>query len=260
MLTAITRGVSSAIAECELTFLERRPIDLARAAEQHRDYELLLTLLGARVISLPAEPHLPDSVFVEDTALVLDEAAIVFAMGAASRRRETISVSEVLLRYRPVENIVLPGTMEGGDVLRIGRKLFVGISRRTNNEGIRQLTAIAARMGYEVTPVPVTGCLHLKSACTYLGENTLLGNRLWIDAAPFAGYEWIEVPEEERAAANALAVGGKVILPESYPRTRAVLEKRGFTVVSLDISELQKAEAGLTCSCLLFEDASSPDP
>ncbi len=145
MLTAITRGVSPAIGQCELTFLERRPIDIARATEQHRDYELLLTLLGARVISLPAEPHLPDSVFIEDTALVLDEVATVFAMGAASRRRETISVSEALLCHRPVENIVLPGTMEGGDILRIGRRLFVGLSRRTNNVGIRQLTAIAGR-------------------------------------------------------------------------------------------------------------------
>lgn len=254
MLTAVTRGVSPAIAECELTFLERLPIDFGKATEQHRDYELLLTLLGVRVVSLPVEPRLPDSVFVEDAALVLDEVAVIFPMGAASRRRETISISEVLLRYRPIENIVLPGTVEGGDILRIGRKLFAGLSRRTNEEGIRQLSAIAARHGYEVTPAPVTGCLHLKSACTYLGKNTLLGNRAWMDVSPFDGYEWIDVPAQEPAAANTLAIGEKIILPESYPRTRSLLEGRGFTVVSLDISELQKAEGGLTCSCLLFED------
>jgi dimethylargininase len=144
--------------------------------------------------------------------------------------------------------------VEGGDILRIGRKLFAVLSRRTNEEGIGQLSAIAARHGYEVTPAPVSGCLHLKSACTYLGKNTVLGNRTWMDVSPFDSYEWIDVPAEEPAAANMLAIDEKIILPESYPHTRRLLEGRGFAVVSLDISELQKAEAGLTCSCLLFED------
>jgi len=143
--------------------------------------------------------------------------------------------------------------MEGGDILRIGRKLFAGLSSRTNAEGIRQLDAIVKPHGYEIKAVRVTGCLHLKSAVTYIGGNTLLGNPAWIDPAPFAGYDWIDVAPEEPQAANALALCATIIFPASFPRTRARLESRGFRVTPLDISELQKAESGLTCSSLLFD-------
>lgn len=254
MRIALTRAVSPGIARCVLTHLERQPMDYAKAVKQHRGYEECLARLGARVISLHAEPDLPDSVFVEDTAIVLDEIAILLPMGVASRRGETPSVAAELARFRPLEKITLPGTMEGGDVLRIGRRLYVGQSRRTNAEGIRQLGGIVARLGYEVRPVGVTGCLHLKSACTYLGRNTVLGHRQWISARPFREFGWIEVPAEEPAAANTITMGDTVILPASFPRTRALLEQRGFRVESLDISELQKAEAGLTCSSLVFDD------
>jgi dimethylargininase len=253
MLTAIVRGVSPAAARCELTFLERRAIDYAKAVEQHAEYAALLARLGARVVSLPAETDLPDSMFVEDPAIVLDELAVILPMGVESRRREVPSLAAALAPYRPLESIKLPGTVEGGDVLRIGRKLFVGLTRRTNEEGIRQLRAIVAPHGYEVAAVPVTGCLHLKSAVTSVGHNTLLANRAWLDTAPFTGCDWVDVDAREPHAANALALGNTVILPTSFPRTRARLEARGFRVTPLDISELQKAEAGLTCSSLLFE-------
>jgi len=253
MLTAITRAVSPGIVQCELSFIARKPIGLARAREQHRAYETLLKQLGARVISLPAEPGLPDSMFVEDPAIVLDEVAVILPLGTASRRPEAAALAQALAKFRTLEYLALPGTLEGGDVLRIGRKLFVGLSKRSNAEGIRQLAAILAPHHYEVIAVPVTGCLHLKSAVTHLGRNTLLANRAWFDTAPLAGHEWIEVDPDEPHAANALALGATIIFPASFPRTRARIEAHGFHVTALDISELQKAESGLTCSSLLFE-------
>lgn len=253
MLTAITRAVSPGIVHCELSFIARKPIELAKAREQHRAYEKLLKQLGARVISLPAESGLPDSMFVEDPAIVLDELAVILPLGTESRRPEAASLAPALAEFRKLECVTLPGTMEGGDILRIGRKLFVGLSSRTNAEGIWQLDAILKPYSYEITAVRVTGCLHLKSAVTYIGRNTLLANRAWIDLAPFAGYDWIDVAPEEPHAANALALGATIIFPASFPRTRARIEAHGFHVTALDISELQKAESGLTCSSLLFE-------
>jgi len=257
MLIAITRGVSPAIRECELSFIARQPIDLARAREQHRAYEKLLESLGARIVSLPAAPDLPDSMFVEDPAIVLDELAVVLPLGTESRRREAPALAKALSEYRKLAHVVLPGTLEGGDVLRIERRLFVGLSQRTNADGIRQLQKILEPLGYEIIPVPVSGCLHLKSAVTFLGRNTLLANRAWFDEAPFAGYDWIDVASEEPHAANALALGGTLIFPASFPRTASRIESRGFHVTRLDISELQKAESGLTCSSLLFQNGAA---
>src|SRR5713101_863511 len=257
MLTAITRAVSPAIVHCELSFIDRKPIDLATAQEQHHAYEKLLEKLGARVISLPAEPELPDSMFVEDPAIVLDELAVILPLGTATRRREAPSLAQALAKFRKLETISLPGTLEGGDVLGIGRRLFVGLTQRSNAEGIRQLAAILAPHHYEVIAVPVTGCLHLRSAVTHLGRNTLLANRAWFDATPLTGHQWIDVDPAEPHAANALALGGTIIFPDSFPRTRARIEARGFPVTTIDISELQKAESGLTCSSLLF-DATPP--
>lgn len=253
MLTAITRAVSPGIVQCELTFVARQPIDLAKAEEQHRAYQSLLEKCGARVISLAAEPALPDSMFVEDPAIVLDELAVILPLGTETRRREAASIAQALAKFRKFAHIELPGQVEGGDVQRIGRKLFAGLSSRTNAEGIRQLAGILAPYGYQVVSAKVTGCLHLKSAVTYIGRNTLLANRTWFDTAPFAGFEWIDVAPEEPHAANGLAIGDTVIFPASFPLTRARLEARGFHVTPLDISELQKAESGLTCSSLLFD-------
>ena len=253
MLTAITRGVSPAIVNCELTFVARAPINLAKAVEQHSAYERLLENFGAKVFSLPPEPALADSMFVEDPAIVLDELAVIFPLGSASRRAEATSLAKAISEFRELRYVHLPGTVEGGDILRIGRQLFAGLSKRTNAEGIRQLQSIVAQYNYNVTPVPVTGCLHLKSAVTSLGRNMLLVNRDWFDASCIANYDWIDVPPEERHAANALAFENTVILPAAFPLTRGRIEAQGFEVVTLDISELQKAESGLTCSSLLFD-------
>jgi dimethylargininase len=253
MLTAITRAVSPAIVRCELTFVSRQPIDLATAEAQHRAYQQLLEKCGARVISLSAEPALPDSMFVEDPAIVLPELAVIFPLGTEARRAEAASIAQALSKFRKLAYVELPGTVEGGDILQVGRRIFAGLSSRTNAGGIRQLAVILAPYGYEVISVEVTGCLHLKSAVTCLGRNTLLANRPWFDTKPFSAFEWIDVAPQEPHAANALAIYDTVIFPASFTRTRARIEQAGFHVTPLDISELQKAESGLTCSSLLFD-------
>lgn len=257
MLTAITRQVSPSINQCELSFHERQPIDVARAVAQHRDYQECLAALGVQVVTLPAEPDLPDAVFIEDPAVIVDEVAIISIMGAPSRRPEAARLADTLSRYRPVKFLTQPATLDGGDVMRIGQTVFVGSSRRTNREGIAQLNEILRVHGYQVTPVAVSGCLHLKSACSYVGNNMLLINRSWIDPMPFRTFELIDVPDKEPAAANALLVKDVVVCPASFPQTRLMLERRGLRVRAIDLSELQKAEAGVTCTSLIFNDTSS---
>jgi dimethylargininase len=249
---AITRGVSAGIAACELTHLERRPIDLARARAQHRAYEAALARAGCRVESLPALDDLPDSVFIEDVAVVLDEIAIVTRPGAESRRGETEAIAPVLANYRRVTFILSPGTLDGGDVLRIGHRIIVGRSGRSNESGIEQLRAVAWPYGYTVTAVPVKGCLHLKSAITEAAPGVVLVNPAWVDVAAFGDIQVIEIDPEEPYAANGLLVGKRFIYPGSFPRTRKRLEDAGISVEAVDVSELQKAEGAVTCCSLVF--------
>jgi dimethylargininase len=239
------------MARCELTHLARAPIDLELAAAQHRTCEQALRGLGCEVVSLAADPDLPDSVFVEDAALVFDDVAIVTRPGAASRRPETEALAPVLAQYRRVSFIAPPGTLDGGDVLRVGRRVFVGISGRSNESGIEQLGAIMWPYGYTVSGVPVRGCLHLKSAVTEVGPSTLLMNRAWVDAGLFRPATIIDVDPAEPHAANGLLVGGALIYPASFPRTQERLERAGVRVVTVDVSELQKAEGAVTCCCLI---------
>jgi len=253
MITAITRGVSPSIASCQLEYLARTPIDVPKAAAQHRDYEAFLTSLGLRVISLPPDEALPDGLFVEDPAIVLDEVAIVCRLGAESRRAEAVSVAEALSPFRRLRWLREPGTLEGGDVMRIGKTLYCGISRRTNQEGARQLGDLLKPLGYTVVPVAVSGCLHLKSAICPLSDDAVLANRSWIDMESFSSLSILDVPSEEPAAANVLRIGETILMPSSFPQTRDLLEHSGFRVTSLEISELQKAEAGVTCSSLIFK-------
>lgn len=252
MLAAITRKVSPRMSECQLTHLGRAPIDVGRAAAQHRAYEKSLEGLGCRVTSLPAEPELPDSVFVEDVAVVFDELAILALPGAESRRAEVASVAKALEPYRKLGHIEAPGTLDGGDVLRVGRQVFVGHSRRTNESGIEQMRALLAPHGYAVESIPVERCLHLKSAVTRVGRRTLLVNPAWVEKNAFAGFERIEVDPEEPFATNALWLNESVIYPAAYARTRQRLEERGVRVVAVEVSELAKAEGGVTCCSLIF--------
>jgi dimethylargininase len=253
MLTAITRAVSPAINQCELSFHERRPIDLDRCIAQHSAYEECLKLLGVTVVSLAAEPTLPDSVFVEDAAVVLDEIAVITRMGAPSRRPESAGLAETISRFRRVEFLKEPATLEGGDVLRIGRRLFIGMTARTNVEGIDQMKRLVQPYGFAVESIEVRHCLHLKSACSSVGNDAVLMNSNWIDRERFAKFEIIEVDPLEPGAANVLLVNDQVIMPSNFPRTAATLDDRGFEIQPLDVSELQKAEAGVTCCSLIFQ-------
>jgi dimethylargininase len=257
MLTAITREVSASISDCELSFHARQPIDVAKAIVQHKAYQDCLAELGVRIVSLPAELELPDAVFVEDPVVVVDEVAVISIMGAPSRRPEARTLTDALSRYRPLKFLREPATLDGGDVLRVGRRVFAGLSQRTNREGVAQLRDLLQAFDYDVQTVEVRGCLHLKSACSYIGNDTVLINRAWIDAERFRGFKLLDVPDEEPAAANALLVNDVVIVAASFPKTRALLEQRGFCVRTIDLSELQKAEAGVTCTSLIFNHEAS---
>lgn len=252
MLLALTRQVSASIEHCELTHMVREPINLDIAREQHSQYERCLVELGCQVRRLADEPDLPDAVFVEDTAVVLDEMAVIMRPGAKSRRAETASTVLGLTPYRELVHIQSPGTLDGGDVLRLGKDLFVGLSERSNLAGIEQLKKFVIKHGYRVFPIEVHGCLHLKSAVTQVGENKLLINRNWVDANIFGNAELIDVHSDEPLAPNALLVSDTVIYPMSFPRTHANLEAHDIKVKCIDISELQKAEGGVTCCSLIF--------
>jgi dimethylargininase len=253
MLTAITREVSPRLAQCELSHVDRCRIDVDVAVRQHAAYCECLERLGCHVVPLPADPDLPDCVFVEDTSVVLDEAAIITRPGAPSRRSETDTIEQALARYRTLHRIEPPGTLDGGDVLRVGRMLYVGMTARTDADGVAQLQRHANQYGYTVRPVPVSGCLHLKSACTAVGDDVLLINLDWVNAAEFAGLQLLNVHPDEPGGANALLVGGTVVCADAFPRTRQLLEHQGFLVETVDSSELAKAEGGLTCCSLIFE-------
>ncbi len=250
---AITRAVSRSIAQCELTHLKRIPIDVVTAREQHRAYENALISAGCELHRLPELPDCPDAVFVEDTAVVLNELAIITRPGAESRRPETDSVASVLRPHRKLFYIRETGTVDGGDVLIVGKTLFVGISGRTNEEGVRQIRAFVEPAGYRVVAVRVNGCLHLKSAVSALSERTLLIHRNWVNANVFRDYTLIDVHPDEPFAANALCVGGRILFPLAYRRTCACLLEAGFNVRQIDASELAKAEGGVTCCCVLID-------
>jgi len=255
MLTAITRAVSPTLNQCELTHLARQPIDIAKAVAEHHAYEQCLRDLGLCVISLPAEPEYPDAMFVEDPMIVLDQVAIVTRPGAASRRGEADALVRELAPYRKLRYIREPATLDGGDVLRVGRVLYAGLSERTNAAGIRQFAVEVEPFGYRVNLVAVTGCLHLKSGASYVGDGTVLIHRPWVDAAAFEGLRLIDAPTGEEWAANVLLIENTILVAEGFPKTSGLLRQLGRDVRTLDITELMKAEAGLTCSSLIFSTA-----
>ncbi len=252
MLNALIREVSPLLADCQLTYLERSPINLGLAIGQHLNYRNRLCDLGLKVSYLPSHPGMADAVFVEDTAVILDEIAVITRPGATSRRAETVSVADALAIYRRLDLIRPPGTLEGGDVLRIDRTLFVGLTSRTNQDGIQQLNRIVAPFDYRVEPVEVDGCLHLKTACTYLGDGSILANREWFDPSKFSDFVILDVPVDEPWSANTLKIGETLLIPLGFPVTQELLDKKGFDVQTIEIGELQKAEAGLTCLSLIF--------
>jgi dimethylargininase len=251
-LIAITREVSPAFANCELTHLPRVAIDVQTAAAQHAVYERALESLGCTIERIGASADMPDSVFIEDAAVVLDEVAIITRPGAPSRRAETVGVATALARYRPLTRISQPGTMDGGDVMVVGRSIFVGASSRTNLAAIEQMRGMVALLGYSVQPVSVHGCLHLKSAVSALDDHTLLINPAWARADEFRGFKLVVVDPREASAANVVRVKDRLVYSEGYPRTLEHIVRHGFSVTTVDLGEIAKAEGAVTCCSLIF--------
>lgn len=252
MQLAITRQVSRSIVQCELTHLARTPINVERARQQHLAYEEALKLLGLAVLSLPEDPDLPDSVFVEDTALVLDECAVILRPGAASRRPETGPIARALAPYRKLFHIEAPARVDGGDILRIGQRIYLGLSSRSDTNAMEQLQEILGSFGYEVRPVKVTGCLHLKSAVTQVARDTLLLNPAWVDGASFPGVQTIDIESSESYAANAVLIGDTIVYPDSFPGTESRLREAGIPILTVPADELAKAEGAVTCCSLIL--------
>jgi dimethylargininase len=253
-MIAITREVSDALADCELTYLDRQSIDIERAQAQHREYERALEHAAhCTVVRVPAAHDLPDAVFIEDTSVVVDEVAIVTRPGAESRRGETAAVAEVLARYRNLAHIEAPGTLDGGDVLFCGQRAFIGRTGRTNDDGIAQFRRILQPFGYSVYAVTVRGCLHLKSAASALSDNELLVNPAWISREDFAGVSLLPIDPAEPHAANILKAGDAYIYSPAFPRTAAMLQRR-VPLTFVDMSELAKAEGAVTCCSLIVRE------
>ena len=250
-MIALVREVSPALASCELSFLERHPIDIARAAAQHAAYCDALRRAGLGVEFIDPAPECPDGVFVEDAALVFDEIAVITRPGAASRRGETMTAASALASYRPLSFILEPGTLDGGDVMRAGKDVFVGVTARTNRGGFDQLTALIARAGYRTTAVPVNGCLHLKTAVTAIDAETLVINRRFVDASIFDGRRLIDARHDEPSGGDVLNANGTVFVAASAPATRDLIARAGYRTEAVDVSEFEKAEAGVTCLSLL---------
>ena len=252
-LVAITHVPSPNMQGCIRTYIESAAIDLELARKQHAGYCAVLEECGADIVTLDTNVELPDSVFVEDAAVVLDEIAVVGVMGALSRRDESTAVEAELRKWRLVHRIELPATLDGGDVLRIGKTILIGFSSRTNEEGVTAFKQMAEPLGYRVIVVPVTGCLHLKSACCALPDGALVVNKKWIDSRAIAGFETLDVPEEEPWGANVTLVRSSVVMPASNTRMNEKIARRGFAVHGVDLSEFQKAEGSASCLSILVE-------
>lgn len=253
-LIAVTREISRSIVDCELTHLARSPINIERARSQHKQYCAALRSLGLEVVSLPEEPDLPDAVFVEDIAIVLEEVTVLTRPGADSRRPEVESVARALMPYRTLLRVTAPATLDGGDVLVVGKQIFVGLTRRSNSAAVAQLNDYLNPFGYKALGVPVTDCLHLKSGVTQVAVDILLINPAWVDKSHFAGFKFIEVDPTEPFAANALWVADVLVYPSAYPQTRKLLETAGMHIVPVEADELAKAEGGVTCCSLVFTE------
>ena len=251
MQVAITRDVSPRFSECELTHIDRVPIDVHIAQSQHHGYVQALKELGCAVLELPAQADLPDSVFVEDTAVVLPEVALITQPGADSRKPETETIAEALRPYRELIFIESPGSVDGGDVLVLGKNIYVGLSTRSNQAAINQMNEKLGKYGYITLGLEMHDCLHLKTAVTRVDDKTLLVNHQWVDLENFEGFDLIHVDESEPFAANCLPVGDLIIFPVAFPKTAGKLMSRGYQIKPVVVDELAKAEGAVTCSLMI---------
>ena len=252
MILAITRDVSPRLNECEITHIDRAPMDVKVAQAQHDSYVRALKELGCAVLELPAEADLPDSVFVEDTAVILPEVALITRPGADSRKPEIESIIPLLKHYRELVFIESPATVDGGDVLVVGKNIYVGMSTRSNQAAVDQMNHLLGNYGYKVQGVELHDCLHLKTAMTRVDDTTLLINRKWVDVENFESYRLIDVDESEPFAGNCLPIGDAIIFPVEFPKTGARLEAHGYKLKSVPADELAKAEGAVTCCSLII--------
>jgi dimethylargininase len=230
----------------------RTPIDVALACSQHSEYCQALTAAGLAVERLPPDERFPDGCFMQDPAIVIGDHAIIARLNTPTRAGEEITVAARLGQLFPLARITAPGTLEGGDLLVLPGRVLVGSSRRTNSAGIEQLATILAPLGFEVAAVPLTGYLHLLTAVSFLGQNTLLAMPDLAGHPAFAGLDVIVVPPEESHAANALAIGETVVLSAGYPRVAARLRAHGFSMLPVPFSEFAAADGGVTCLSLVW--------
>jgi dimethylargininase len=251
-MLALTHLPSPKLHAGERTFVAHEIIDYDRALAQHVAYCDALRPCRARAVTLNVNANQPDGTFIEDTAIVLDEVAVLASMGAAARRDEPRAIEPILREHREVVRIEPPATLEGGDVLRVGRTLLVGDSCRTNHSGIALFAAIGERFGYRVVPIPIRECLHLKTACTALPDGRLLINPAWINPTALSDFELLEVPTEEPWAANVCPVNSTVLVAAAHQRTAEIIDGLGFHVLAIELSEFAKAEGGITCLSLLI--------
>lgn len=249
---AITRKISSRFNECEITHIDRTPIDLEVAHAQHLEYVQALESLGCEVIELPEEHHLPDSVFVEDTAFILPEVAVITRPGADSRKPEIESIVKALSPYKRLVHITEPASVDGGDVLILGKNIYIGLSLRSNAEAIDQTQSLLKEYGYTVIGVEMHDCLHLKTAITKVDDQTVLINPNWVDTSHFKAFHWIEVDASEPFAANCLPINGQIIYPTSFPETAKKLTAHGCKIFPVHVDELAKAEGAVTCCSLIL--------
>ena len=252
MTIAITRDISPRFNECEITHIDRTPIDMDVARAQHHQYVQALKELGCDVVELRAEADLPDSVFVEDTAFILPEVAVITRPGADSRKPETESIVRTLTPHIKLVYVREPATVDGGDVLVLDKQIYVGLSTRSNQEAIDQLNRLLGEYGYRVTGVQMHDCLHLKTAISRVDDKTLLINKNWVDTHHFTGFKCIEIDPSEPFAANCLPIGDSIIFPTVFPKTCAKLKAEGYKMRTVDVSELAKAEGAVTCCSLIL--------
>lgn len=246
---AIVRPPAASFIRALSNHPERNSIDFPQALEQHGAYTQALKQRGLQVITLDPQEAYPDSVFVEDTAIILEDGALICSMKAETRRGETQTVRTAIEPYRPVEFFPASCTIDGGDVLDTGDTLYVGLSGRTDRKAVEFL---ATKTQKKVVAVPVLSGLHLKSSVSYLGGNLLVIYPPAVDASCFKQHEWIEVEEQEVYAANCLAIGKTVLMAERYPLLSEQIEAKGFNVVTLPMSEFEKADGGVTCLSLII--------
>ncbi len=242
------RSIVSGLSEASL----ETPV-YEKALEQHDHYIDALNRCGLDVVILDATEEHPDSVFVEDVAVLTPECAIMTAPGERSRAGEVQKIRDTLERFFPrIEEIISPGTLEGGDVMQIGRHYSIGLSNRSNQEGARQLIRILEKYGMAGSTIPVHNFLHLKTGVTWIGNKTLVADSRFALYPDFQDYNIIQVGEGEKGAANCINLGGKIIMPAGFSKTERLLRKTGFEVIAVDISEFAKIDGGLTCLSLRF--------